>query len=136
MISSAYPSEITLAPDGEVWASWQDEGWRVGHLGPAGWEPLDRPIPPLGDSILHRLYFTDSGNFEEDWTEGRAVGAVYYISPAGELMQIRRGVTTNWNAFFYPPPSSDVEAQYLTPVVRSPRVIVAVPVTTTQCSAR
>ena len=34
------------------------------------------------------LYFTDSGNFEEDWTEGRAVGAVYYITPEGELMQV------------------------------------------------
>jgi gluconolactonase len=34
------------------------------------------------------VYFTDSGNFEEDWTEGRAVGAVYYINPEGELLQV------------------------------------------------
>jgi gluconolactonase len=31
------------------------------------------------------IYFTDSGDFEQDWRTGRPVGAVYYRSPAGEL---------------------------------------------------
>jgi sugar lactone lactonase YvrE len=34
------------------------------------------------------IYFTDSGNFEEDLSENQAVGAVYYITPAGELIQV------------------------------------------------
>ena len=34
------------------------------------------------------VHFTDFGNFEEDWSEGRAVGAVYNITPAGELLQV------------------------------------------------
>ncbi len=42
--------------------------------------------------------------------------------PAGELMHIRRGVTTNWNAFFYPPADAAIEDVYLQPVVRSPRI--------------
>jgi len=44
------------------------------------------------------------------------------LRPAGALLTIRRGVTTNWNAFFYPPSDAAVESEYLVPVVRSPRV--------------
>lgn len=44
------------------------------------------------------------------------------ILPLGRLATIRRGVTTNWNAFFYPPAHATVEDAYLVPVVRSPRV--------------
>jgi hypothetical protein len=33
---------LTVAPDGTVWASWEKAGgWRVGHLGPAGWQGRD-----------------------------------------------------------------------------------------------
>lgn len=51
------------------------------------------------------------------------------LRPTGELLTIRRGVTTNWNAFFYPPAGAAVEADYLVPIVRSPRVsrTIAVP---------
>ncbi len=34
------------------------------------------------------VYFTDSGNFEDDWTTGRPAGAVYYLTPEGELGQV------------------------------------------------
>lgn len=56
---------VTVAPDGEVWASWPDEGairWRVGHLGPAGWEPLDGYIPGDFSGGFYRLYLTDAGD--------------------------------------------------------------------------
>ena len=38
------------------------------------------------------VYFTDSGDFEDDWRTGRPAGAVYYCSPAGELVEIDRGL--------------------------------------------
>jgi len=34
------------------------------------------------------LYFTDSGNFGEDWSQGQLKGAVYYYSPDGELTRV------------------------------------------------
>ncbi len=38
------------------------------------------------------VFFTDSGDFEEDWITGRPVGAVYYCSPAGELTVVDRAL--------------------------------------------
>ncbi len=38
------------------------------------------------------VYFTDSGDFEDDWRTGRPAGAVYYCSPSGELVEIDRGL--------------------------------------------
>jgi SAM-dependent methyltransferase len=43
------------------------------------------------------------------------------LVPAGALLELARGSTTNWNAFFYPPPEAGIEAEYLEPLVRSPR---------------
>ncbi len=34
------------------------------------------------------IYFTDSGDFGDDWTIGRAAGALYYITPTDELWQV------------------------------------------------
>lgn len=39
------------------------------------------------------VYFTDSGDFEEDWRTGRAAGAVYYINPLRELFQLDRDLS-------------------------------------------
>jgi sugar lactone lactonase YvrE len=36
------------------------------------------------------VFFTDSGDFEDDWRTGRPVGVVYYCSPAGELTEVDR----------------------------------------------
>jgi hypothetical protein len=57
---------FTVAPDGTVWASWrEDDGrWRVGHLGPTGWQPLDgyahNVIPPFRG--WERLIVADAGH--------------------------------------------------------------------------
>ena len=50
---------VTVALDGTVWASWQEENgrWRTGHLGPMGWEPVGGDGPPFG-----RFFFTDAGD--------------------------------------------------------------------------
>jgi gluconolactonase len=36
------------------------------------------------------IYFTDSGDFEEDWRTGRPAGAVYHITPKGRVECIDR----------------------------------------------
>ncbi len=38
------------------------------------------------------VFFTDSGDFEDDWRLGRPAGAVYYCSTAGDLVEIDRGL--------------------------------------------
>ena len=38
------------------------------------------------------VYFTDSGDFEDDWRTGRPAGVVYYCSPTGELAELDRGL--------------------------------------------
>jgi hypothetical protein len=55
---------LTVAPDGTVWASWEKAGgWRVGHLGPAGWQPLDGEGRGTLTFIgYHRLFPTDAGD--------------------------------------------------------------------------
>jgi gluconolactonase len=37
------------------------------------------------------VYFTDSGDFGEDWTTGRPAGAVYYLAPAGSSKSSQAG---------------------------------------------
>lgn len=34
------------------------------------------------------LYFTDSGDYGDDWISGRPAGAVYYREPSGELLRV------------------------------------------------
>jgi hypothetical protein len=63
---------FTIAPDGTAWATWRVDGssswgrWRVGHLGPTGWEPLDGDA--LSDDSFgifrgyRRMWITDAGD--------------------------------------------------------------------------
>jgi len=75
---------FTVAPDGTVWASWADEGdrWRVGYLGPTGWQPLDgyalsawssdKGSGPQPTSINYdHLFMTDAGDLygAECWAD-------------------------------------------------------------------
>jgi len=45
--------------------------------------PNDLVVDPGGG-----LYFTDSGDFDEDWRTGRPAGTVYYLHPDGVLHRI------------------------------------------------
>lgn len=90
------PSGIFQDQQGNLWLALYSSR-KVVQMTPAGevrqtfdnfnGQPFRGPNDLIGDAN-GGLYFTDSGNFEEDWTEGRAVGALYYISPAGELRQV------------------------------------------------
>lgn len=39
----------------------------------------------------------------------------------GELAELRRGFTTNDNAFFYPPPDAEIEDEHLVPLLKGPK---------------
>lgn len=43
------------------------------------------------------------------------------VCPLADLATVRRGFTTNDNAFFYPPKDSGIEEAFLRPLVKSPR---------------
>lgn len=38
------------------------------------------------------MYFTDSGDYEDDWRSGRPAGAVYYLSPRHDLLRVASGI--------------------------------------------
>ncbi|MBN1535429.1 MAG: SMP-30/gluconolactonase/LRE family protein [Anaerolineales bacterium] len=38
------------------------------------------------------VYFSDSGNFNEDWVSGRPAGCVYYLSPSGNFHLVADGL--------------------------------------------
>jgi len=48
------------------------------------------------------------------------------LVPLGDLVELRRGFTTNDNAFFYPPPAAGIEAEYLQPLLKSPKRVAGV----------
>lgn len=54
-------------------------------------ERLRGPNHVVADGCGH-VYFTDSGDFEEDWRSGRQAGSVYHASPAGEVHRLARGL--------------------------------------------
>lgn len=60
----------SYTPQGELIAEWAD------CLG----EPFKGPCDLVCDN-QGGVYFTDSGDFEDDWRSGRAAGAVYYLAP-------------------------------------------------------
>ena len=39
------------------------------------------------------VFFTDSGNFEDDWVSGREAGKVYYITPAGQIKLLDKDIS-------------------------------------------
>ena len=79
----------------------QDRLRRLAKLGPSGRVlrvidgykgehfkgPNDLVIDQAGG-----VYFTDSGDFDDDWVTGRAAGAIYYLAPTGALRQVDAGL--------------------------------------------
>ena len=87
------PSGISQHPDGTLWACLYSAG-QVVQINQRGelqqvfsdWYgnhfkgPNDLVHTPEGG-----LFFTDSGNFQEDWISGRPAGSIYYLSGQGDL---------------------------------------------------
>jgi gluconolactonase len=94
------PCGIAQDADGNLWVAMYSS-LKMVKLSPAG-EILGtidnyngQPFKGPNDVVMDAkggMYFTDSGNFEDDWLEAKPVGSVYYYSPAGELMQVDSGL--------------------------------------------
>ncbi|MDR1109555.1 MAG: SMP-30/gluconolactonase/LRE family protein [Deltaproteobacteria bacterium] len=82
---------MALYSSGQV-ALYSPEGERLKSYGegPAG------PFVGPNDLVLDRkggVYFTDSGNFEDDWVSGREAGKLYYIAPDGRLLLLDENIS-------------------------------------------
>jgi gluconolactonase len=54
-------------------------------------EPFRGPNQLVVDQV-GGVYFTDSGNFEDDWRLGRPAASVYYLMPTGEVQRLASGL--------------------------------------------
>ncbi|MFH2010900.1 MAG: N-6 DNA methylase [bacterium] len=95
----------------------------------------ESPAPECTHTAACRIRFVPQRQLEAPdagdapWSPYLRAPDVYFalrdhpgFRPAGELLRIRRGVTTNWNPFFYPDEHAGIERSHLVTVVRSPRV--------------
>ena len=96
----AGPCGLTQDHDGNFWVCLYSAR-QLAKLGPAGQvlrvidgyrgERFKGPNDLVVDQASG-VYFTDSGDFENDWATGRAVGAIYYLAPTGTLRQVDAGL--------------------------------------------
>lgn len=83
------PSGLCQDPGGNLWltlysgcklAAYTPQGELLGEWASYQGTPFKGPC----DLVCDRqggVYFTDSGDFEDDWRSGRAAGYVYYLAP-------------------------------------------------------
>jgi len=90
------PSGLCQVPDGSFWVcqfssrevvQYSIHGERLRAVANYRDAPFKGPCDITED---HRggVYFTDSGDFEQDWRSGRPVGAIYHLSSDGVLTQL------------------------------------------------
>jgi gluconolactonase len=94
------PCGLSQDPDGNLWACFYS-ACQIVQIDPAGellqvyndWRgqyftgPNDLIHAPDGG-----LFFTDSGNFQEDWITGQLAGSVYYLGSKGDLSCAATGI--------------------------------------------
>jgi sugar lactone lactonase YvrE len=86
---------------GNLWVAMYTSGHMV-LLSPEGEElkrfgqgPKGRFVGP-NDLVIDSaggVYFTDSGDFDEDWTTGREAGKLYYLSPKDEITLLDEAIS-------------------------------------------
>ncbi|MBN1148556.1 MAG: SMP-30/gluconolactonase/LRE family protein [Anaerolineales bacterium] len=90
------PSGLAQDAEGNLWACLYDAR-ELARISPQGelLQIIDawhgQPFKGICDLALDPqggVYFSDSGDFGEDWQTGRPAGAIYYLGPAGELKQV------------------------------------------------
>lgn len=93
-------SGLLIDPDGNFWVAnyetlevvkYAPDGTRLTVIDSYEGETLRGPNDMTMDAD-GGLYFTDSGNFGADWSEGRLVGRVFYYTPEGELILVDEGL--------------------------------------------
>jgi gluconolactonase len=84
---------LGLSPEGNFWLSLYDAR-KLACYNQQGQALIEvthyqslpfRGVCDLSVDAHGGVYFTDSGDFGEDWTSGRPAGAVYYRAPSGNL---------------------------------------------------
>lgn len=45
------------------------------------------------------------------------------LIPIQEILTIKRGERSGWNALFYPPENSGIESEYIKPALRNPALL-------------
>lgn len=94
------PSGLGLSQDGNFWLSLYDAR-KLALYSPQGKELFEvkeyqgnpfRGVCDLAVDIIGGVYFTDSGDFEDDWRCGRPVGSVYYLTPSRDLLCVDAGL--------------------------------------------
>lgn len=90
------PSGLCQVPDGSFWVCqfssrevvhYTVQGERLQAIADYEGAPFRGPCDITADQN-GGIYFTDSGDFEEDWRSGRPVGAIYHLNPDGGLIQL------------------------------------------------
>jgi gluconolactonase len=96
----AGPCALAQEQDGSLWVCLYSS-LQVIHITPQGelLECIDRyqdqAFKGPNDIVLDGrggFYFTDSGDYGDDWTSGKPAGAVYYRAPNGELVRVASGL--------------------------------------------
>ena len=94
------PSGLAQDTAGNFWVCLYSS-LKLAHVGPAGQvlQVFDnyagRPFKGPSDLALDSaggVYFTDGGNFTDDWETGRPAGTVYHLDPGGQLSHVDRQI--------------------------------------------
>jgi sugar lactone lactonase YvrE len=94
------PSGLGLSPEGNFWLCLYDAR-KLALYSPRGEKLIEitnyqgRPFCGVCDLAVDSrggVYFTDSGDFEEDWLKGWPAGSVYYLTPSGKLLRVDSGL--------------------------------------------
>lgn len=94
------PSGLGLTAEGSFWLSLYDAR-KLALYNRQGEALLEvsvyqgQPFRGVCDLVVDShggVYFTDSGDFEEDWRSGQSNGAIYYRAPTNEVLCVDRGI--------------------------------------------
>jgi sugar lactone lactonase YvrE len=94
------PSGLGISPEGNFWiclydarklALYSPRGKKLIELTNYQGQPF-RGVCDLAVDSRGGVYFTDSGDFEDDWRKGWPAGSVYYLPPSGELLRVDTGL--------------------------------------------
>jgi gluconolactonase len=95
------PCGLDQDADGNLWVAMYTSGNMVLYS-PEGKELKRHREGPRGefvgpnDLVIDQgggIYFTDSGDFEDDWMTGREAGKLYFLSPQGEIALLDENIS-------------------------------------------
>lgn len=94
------PSGLAQDDEGNFWvclydapalAKFNKNGKKLAWIDHWGRHPF-KGVCDLAMDTHGGVYFSDSGDFEEDWITGRPAGAIYYLAQNGTLIQVDQDI--------------------------------------------